>query len=114
MRRKANNNSENRGGKQVSKIVQISKTLSWFLRHGAKNEGYEMDSAGFVQGEDLLSHPKFKNISKAQIDDVVENNDKKRFELVEEGDTWKIRAVQGHSIKVISLVHQGNKSRGVA
>lgn len=69
--------------------------MSWFLRHGAIGEGYEMDSAGFVLVNHMLTHPKFKSYKLEQIKEVVDKNDKKRFELVSEGDStsWKIRAV---------------------
>lgn len=34
--------------------VQLSKTLSWILRHGAKGEGLEMRSDGYVKLDDLV------------------------------------------------------------
>ena len=32
---------------------------------------------------------------------IVNNNDKKRFELLEENSVWFIRAVQGHSMATV-------------
>lgn len=101
MRRSKPNNPKNNAKYQVSKQVQLSKALSWFLRHGATKEGFEISETGWVDGTLLLSHPKFKKYDLEQIREVVETNNKKRFELEEELGSWKIRAVQGHTIKTI-------------
>ena len=87
------------GAKQM---VDFSKWLSFVLRHGAKEVGVTMDSEGFVDVTELLSKkPKYKL---ADLKSVVDNNNKKRFELVEYSKenkpAYKIRAVQGHTIKV--------------
>jgi 2'-phosphotransferase len=34
--------------------VQLSKSLSWILRHGAKGEGLSMRSDGYVKLDDLV------------------------------------------------------------
>lgn len=44
----------------------------------------------------------FKDIELKDIERVVENNDKKRFELEQKGHHWFIRATQGHSIKSVN------------
>ncbi|EGR29175.1 hypothetical protein IMG5_161250 [Ichthyophthirius multifiliis] len=82
----------------------LSKKLAYILRHGAKSEGINIGLDGFVDIEELLSHNKFKNITFKQIQYVVENNDKKRFELIkkQEDNKYYIRASQGHSIKDIN------------
>lgn len=61
---------------------------------------------GFVEVEEFLLHPKiakFKANLKV-LKDIVEKNDKKRFELAEitENEQTKlyIRAVQGHTIEI--------------
>lgn len=86
--------------------VQFSKMCSYLLRHGAKNEGLAMRPDGFVEVEEFLLHPKiakFKANLKV-LKDIVEKNDKKRFELAEitENEQTKlyIRAVQGHTIEI--------------
>jgi RNA:NAD 2'-phosphotransferase (TPT1/KptA family) len=35
--------------------VQLSKTLSWLLRHGAKSQGLPMRDDGYVRVKDLVS-----------------------------------------------------------
>jgi len=84
--------------------VQLSKFLSYVLRHGAAKEGIEMGSDGYVKIDDLLAKPKLKNQWKTTLDHikvVVNSNDKKRFELKEIDGVLMIRAVQGHSIKTV-------------
>jgi 2'-phosphotransferase len=54
-----------------------------------------------------LSHPKFRQYTLSQIEDVVDTNDKKRFTITAletpEGPKDFIRANQGHSIKTIQI-----------
>ena len=37
------------------------------------------------------------------IENIVKNNDKKRYQLQKELDGWYIRAVQGHTLEVTDL-----------
>jgi 2'-phosphotransferase len=53
------------------------------LRHGAIKEKLNIGPDGFVLVKDLLKHNKFKGINLNQIEAIVKNNDKKRFELKE-------------------------------
>ncbi|KAF9027185.1 hypothetical protein CPC16_006647 [Podila verticillata] len=109
-----NNNSSssrnrNRPGSD-SPTVQLSKALSWLLRHNAESQGIAIRADGFCLLSDVMAHSKFKKFTVADVMAVVETNDKKRFEVMEEkikgkdGDVTKntfIRAVQGHSIKAV-------------
>ena len=67
-----------------------SRRISYLLRHNP--EDLKMDKHGWVFIADLL---KKVGITKAELDDIVETNNKKRFGYNEDGD--KIRAHQGHS-----------------
>ncbi|KAL9549605.1 hypothetical protein MBANPS3_005126 [Mucor bainieri] len=82
--------------------VQLSKLLSYLLRHGAVKEKLSISSDGFVAVNDILARPKFKHVTFEQIQYLVDHNDKKRYELVQtpEGE-WLVRASQGHSLKTI-------------
>lgn len=88
--------------------VRISKKLAFILRHGAEREGIEIGSDGFVLLDDLLSRKDFSGISVEDVERIVRDNDKKRFELETRFDeTIKvniryIRAAQGHTIKAVS------------
>jgi len=79
----------------------VSKKLSWILRHHAVELGLQMRPDGYVRVEDLLRLDLLKSfrppITFEQIQRVVASNDKQRFGLIREGDTWFIRAHQGHS-----------------
>jgi putative RNA 2'-phosphotransferase len=70
--------------------VELSKSLSWLLRHGAREAGVSMDAAGWVPVDEVL---RYLRIDRATLDDVVANNNKSRLTI--DGD--RVRAVQGHS-----------------
>lgn len=76
--------------------VQLSKYLSFVLRHGAEKEGIAIQPDGFVKVADILAKPKLKNQWKVNFEHVlfvVNSNDKKRFELKEVDGVQMIRAV---------------------
>lgn len=75
--------------------VKKSKFLSKVLRHDPDSVGIQLDSAGWTPVKTLLVAVK---MSKSELDEVVETNDKKRFEYDESG--LLIRASQGHSVEV--------------
>jgi len=89
--------------------VRLSKSLSYVLRHGAKECGLNMRSDGFVRLQQIMA---LKNLKQYTVDDVrrvVAENNKKRFALVEEPFTdgepvsLLIRANQGHTLQVPEL-----------
>lgn len=77
-----------------------SKFLSLVLRHQPKLIGIILDQQGWVSVEVLLEKLEAhgKPMSLAELNDVVENNNKKRFAFNE--DQKMIRANQGHSVKI--------------
>jgi 2'-phosphotransferase len=86
---------------------QVSRTLSSTLRHQAKNEGFQMDDAGYIFIDQLLQHPKFHfqpPISLFELHFLVDHNEKKRFAIAPRphGDRGEmklaIRATQGHTV----------------
>ena len=72
-------------------LVNKSKQLSWLLRHGAHEQGLAMDEAGWMDIDDLLS---FLNMSQAELELIVDTNNKGRFQLFDR----RVRACQGHSV----------------
>ncbi|MCY1015858.1 RNA 2'-phosphotransferase [Pyxidicoccus sp. MSG2] len=78
--------------KQLQGLAQKSKKLSWLLRHGARETGLAMDSAGFAPIVDVL---RMTGLSHRAFDEVVAENNKSRFEVRGE----QVRAVQGHSLE---------------
>lgn len=79
---------------------RLSKFLSLVLRHEPGKIGISLDEAGWTPVEELLAalarHG--KSVSRADLDFVVTNNDKKRFAFSNDG--LSIRASQGHSVEV--------------
>ena len=63
----AGGNPMNQGDKDgimtARKVKNLSKKLSYLLRHGAVKEGFDIDTAGFVLVKDILADKKFKNHS---------------------------------------------------
>ncbi|MFF1462054.1 RNA 2'-phosphotransferase [Streptomyces sp. NPDC058330] len=82
----------------AQRTVKVSKYLSRHLRHQPDRIGITLDAHGWVPVDDLLracARDGFA-VSRAELDHVVEANDKQRFTL--EGD--RIRANQGHTVTV--------------
>jgi putative RNA 2'-phosphotransferase len=79
---------------------QNSRFLSLVLRHKPETIKIKLDKNGWVAVDELLAQLKKHNreMSMKDLRDIVEFNDKKRFEFNEEGTL--IRAAQGHSVKV--------------
>jgi len=44
-------------GGELPREVQVSKKLSWLLRHGAEQEGLKLGPGGYVNLKDVVSHP---------------------------------------------------------
>ncbi len=76
-------------------LTKKSKQLSFVLRHNPGKAGLTLDIQGWADVNKLLTS---MGLSKEELDFIVENNNKKRFEFSEDGT--KIRASQGHSVQV--------------
>ncbi len=81
-------------------LKKISKMLSLVLRHAPEKIGLVLDEAGWADVEELIQKVNTKGfeVTPAILKEVVETNDKQRFTFNEDGT--KIRANQGHSIKI--------------
>ena len=80
--------------------VQVSRFLSLVLRHKPEEAGLNLDDSGWCGVEELLKGCALRGhrISRDELDVIVAENDKKRFEF--SVDRRRIRASQGHSIEV--------------
>jgi len=76
-------------------IRKTSKFLSLVLRHNPAKIGLTLDSEGWADVNELLNK---MGIEYKMLNNVVETDNKKRYSF--NGDKTKIRANQGHSIKV--------------
>jgi putative RNA 2'-phosphotransferase len=78
--------------------VRLSRRMSLVLRHRPESAGLTLDANGWVPVADFLAALR---ISRAELDPVVEFNDKSRFALAVGADgVERIRASQGHSRRV--------------
>ena len=84
----------------MSRDIQISKTLSFWLRHDPGAADLSLDPAGWVDVDAVLAALARSPLACGWEDlvRVVETNDKQRFEL--SADASRIRARQGHSVSV--------------
>ena len=80
--------------------TKISKFLSLVLRHAPETLGIKLDSAGWVSVEDLMEKMNLngQSVDFKVLQYIVDSNSKKRFAF--NHDKSKIRANQGHSIKI--------------
>jgi len=81
-------------------VSQLSKFLSFVLRHKPEAIGLMLDPQGWAPIEDLIakSDAAGTHFSRQDLLHVVESSEKKRFTLSADGQC--IRAAQGHSIAV--------------
>jgi putative RNA 2'-phosphotransferase len=81
-------------------LIKVSKFLSLVLRHKPEEIGLTLDENGWASIEELirLANLRGTRLNRALLDQVVAENDKKRFALSEDG--LRIRASQGHSINI--------------
>ena len=83
-------------------LKRISKFMSLVLRHRPESIGLELDENGWVDVAELIAKmnaaDESANVTQELIAEVVRTNDKKRFSFSDDG--IRIRANQGHSIKV--------------
>ncbi|MFI0444682.1 RNA 2'-phosphotransferase [Actinomadura sp. 6N118] len=82
------------------RIVKISKYLAKHLRHRPERIDLTLDAAGWVNVDELLAAAARHNfpITRAELEHVVANNDKRRYAFDDTGE--RIRASQGHSVEV--------------
>jgi len=80
--------------------VKTSKALSYWLRHRPDAAGLKLDDAGWAEVDAVLAALVRQGLDGdwEKLVQVVEQNDKQRFEL--SADAARIRARQGHSIAV--------------
>lgn len=84
-------------------LVQVSKFLSYVLRHEPQSIGLTLDREGWANVDSLIAAAARhgRTLERALIEEVVRTNDKKRFALSPDGAS--IRAVQGHSSASVAI-----------
>ncbi|AJQ96013.1 RNA 2'-phosphotransferase [Gynuella sunshinyii] len=79
-------------------LTQVSKYLSFLLRHKPDEIGLTLDECGWASIDELIEKSVSVKLTRELIAVVVETNDKQRFAIDTSGH--RIRANQGHSIEV--------------
>ena len=77
---------------EQNNLIRKGKQLSFLLRHDTE---YRFDEHGYREVQDLVQNHGF---TKDEIVELVETNDKQRYEFND--DKSKIRARQGHSVNI--------------
>lgn len=87
------------------KLGEISKFLSYVLRHKPEDIGLSLDTEGWANLRELIAcaAQAGKALDMATIKQVLAAGDKKRFALSE--DRLRIRALQGHSVEHVTIGH---------
>ncbi|MCQ4164513.1 RNA 2'-phosphotransferase [Tahibacter harae] len=82
------------------RLVKLSKFLSLILRHQPETIGLTLDAQGWADIAELLHKAAAagRPIEREDLDQVIADNDKKRFTLSADG--LRLRAAQGHSTPV--------------
>jgi putative RNA 2'-phosphotransferase len=81
------------------RVAEVSKKLSWLLRHGAGEAGLSMDEAGWAPVDEVLRRLR---ISEETLARAVEENNKSRLER----EGGRIRACQGHSTEGMPVTRE--------
>jgi putative RNA 2'-phosphotransferase len=86
--------------------VEVSKFLSFVLRHEPQAIGLTLDSEGWAEIDALIAgaNQSGRTLDVELILAVVSSSDKKRFALSDDGRC--IRAVQGHSTDSVAIQHE--------
>lgn len=84
----------------MTNTTRLSKQLSFWLRHKPEDAGISLTVDGWTQVAPLLEALENRGLpcNFDKLQEVVSTNDKKRFELSDDG--LQIRARQGHSVEI--------------
>lgn len=81
-------------------LTDLSKFLSFVLRHKPEAVGLELDPNGWVEIEHLVERCRAhgKTVTKGIVEKIVATSPKRRFAISDDG--LRVRANQGHSIEI--------------
>src|SRR6056297_801394 len=89
--------------------TKLSKTVSYILRHHPESFNLKLTADASVKTDELLAalEKKFKDITKADLVQLVKNDPKGRFSFLDNKD--RIRANYGHSIEGVNPDYEAHK-----
>ena len=81
-------------------LTDLSKFLSFVLRHKPEAVGLDLDPNGWVEIEHLIERCRAhgKALTKGIVEEIVATSPKRRFAISDDGR--RVRANQGHSIEI--------------
>lgn len=84
----------------MTDLIRTSKFIALALRHKPDAVGLKLDGEGWAKIPELLSGLKAMGapLTRAELDKLVADDDKGRYVISADGE--RIRAAQGHSIKI--------------
>ena len=82
-------------------LTEISKEMSYLLRHKPEKKNLILDTEGYTDVNDLL---KALDITKSILDTIVKTDHKQRYSYNIDGT--KIRANQGHSLSYVNIKYK--------
>ena len=90
--------------------TKLSKTVSYILHHHPESFDLKLAADASAATDELLAalKNKFKDITKADLIELVENDPKGRFSFLE--NQKRIRASYGHSLEGVNPDYQAVKS----
>ncbi|MFP1860415.1 RNA 2'-phosphotransferase [Lonsdalea quercina] len=91
------------------KNTDISKFLSYVLRHKPEAIGLSLDNEGWAIISDLIlcSVKEGYTLDDNLLHDIIDSSDKKRFTISDDG--LRIRAAQGHSTQQVNIAYTEKK-----
>ena len=87
-------------GREINTDEDLSKQLSWLLRHGAVKKKLDMRPDGFVLLSAVFPHVQ-AGATVPDVERIVRESDKQRFKLEDIDGQLYVRANQGHSISTV-------------
>jgi putative RNA 2'-phosphotransferase len=86
-------------------LTEVSKFLSYVLRHEPQAIGLTLDTEGWADINALIdcANKSGKTLDRNLLQQVVDASDKKRFIISEDG--LRIRAAQGHSTNSVAIAY---------
>lgn len=93
----------------TKQYIEISKFLSFVLRHKPEAIGLTLDAEGWADIDLLIAcaNQSGQNLTHPLLQEIVEGSDKKRFTVSDNG-LW-IRAAQGHSTQNVAIIYTEKK-----
>ncbi|XP_060065996.1 tRNA 2'-phosphotransferase 1-like [Ylistrum balloti] len=79
---------------------RLSHFLARILRHDARQKGLEVSPEGYVDVEEILNLHEVNTFTKEDVRTVVHKDRKGRFKLQTISGELKIKATQGHTMKL--------------